>query len=427
MRLWLEQKNDPSDDPSESILSLPQIECTADQRRRLEEIAQSRDLGIWRIKRAKIILGALEGKPLESLVVDVRVPPESIVKCVKAFSKQGMKYLQHPTRKPTWRETRVEKMLLMLENPSEQKEEDWESFTVRYIGIDFTGPMIQKIREIIAAHPEAKRAELARIVCREFKFYSPTGKARDQTLAEILKRMGMDNLIRLPKTAPQKTYRKKRPTLPAFLLHQEKRFWHTQDIHPLKFTLIRRPSQQRLWNVMMGEYHYLKNPRLFGAQLRYLILSANPDLQRKNPDTEHGTLLGGIAFTHAAWRLASRDAFIDWNDRQRERRLNRIICNSRFLILPWIQCPNLASMILGGIAKRVSSDWKEAYGIEPVLIETFVQQNGFKDTCYRAANWIEVGGRWAMAKTRMRSCSTVNMTPYGKRLTSFLRTSSPTL
>jgi hypothetical protein len=354
-------------------------------------MARSRDLGIWRIKRAKIILGALEGKTLESLVVDVRVPPETIVKCVKAFSKKGIKSLQHPTRKPTRRETRVEKMLLMLEEPSDQKGEHWKSFAVRYIGIDFTGPMIQKIRALIVAHPEATRAKLARIICQEFQFYSPTGKAKDITLADILKRMDMDNLVRAPKVAPRRPYRKRKTPQLSLLEHQENRLWHTQDLAPLEFTLIRTPHQQQLWNIMMGRYHYLKNPKLFGPQLRYLIRSANPDFGSKNSKADHGTLLGGIAFSHSAWRLASRDSFIGWDNQQREMHLKRIICNSRFLILPWVQCPNLASMILGRIARRVSSDWKAAYGIQPVLLETFVQQNRFSGTCYRAANWVEAG------------------------------------
>ena len=388
MRLWLEQEKNPSE--STTILRLPHIQCHTDQKERLLKIAQS-TLSIWRIKRAKIILGALEGKTLESLVVNVRVPPESIVKCVEAFSKHGLNSLRHPTRKPTWREARVEKMLCMLEKPSEQKGEQWKSFTVRYIGIDFNGPMIQRIREIILTHPEAKRAKLARMICREYAFYSPAGKTKNVTLADILKRMDMDNLVRLPKVTPRGPHRKKKTPPPAILEHQEKRLLHIKDLVPLKFTLIRKPRQQQLWNTMMGGYHYLKNPKLFGPQLRYIIGSANGEFGAKDSQENHGTLLGGIAFSHAAWRLASRDAFIGWDNRQREMNLNRIICNSRFLILPWIQCPNLASMVLGRIARQVSSDWKAAYGIQPVLLETFVQQNRFQGTCYRAANWIEAG------------------------------------
>lgn len=391
MRLWLEQEKSPSEDRSTTILRLPQIHCSTDQRKRLEEMAQSKNLGIWRIKRAKVILGALEGKTLESLVVDVRVPPETVIKCVEAFSKHGINSLQHPTRKPTWREIRVEKMLDMLEKPSKQKGGDWKSFAVRYIGIDFTGPMIQKIRALIVAHPEATRGELARITCHDFGFHSPTGKAKDKTLTDILKRMDMDNLIRLPKVTPRKPYRKKKIPQPPLLDQQKTRIWHSKDLAPLMFVPIRNPHQQDLWNILMSRYHYLKRPRLFGPQLRYLIWGANPDADTKDPGADHGTLLGGIAFSHAAWRLASRDAFIGWDDRQREMHLNQVIGNSRFLILPWVRCPNLASMILGRIAKRVSADWKETYGIQPVLLETFVQQNRFSGTCYRAANWIEVG------------------------------------
>ncbi|MBW1967628.1 MAG: hypothetical protein JRI48_09690 [Deltaproteobacteria bacterium] len=89
------------------ILRLPAIHCSRYQKRKLQELAQSRTTGIWRMKRVKIILGALQGKTLERLVVDLRIPPESIVKCMEAFSKQGLKSIQHPTRKPTLREIHV--------------------------------------------------------------------------------------------------------------------------------------------------------------------------------------------------------------------------------------------------------------------------------------------------------------------------------
>jgi hypothetical protein len=200
LRHWLEQKNNPSDKQATTILRLPHIRCTTDQKKGLEQMAKSRELGIWRIKRAKIILGALEGKTLENLVVNVRVPPESIVKCVAAFSKEGIESLRHPTRKPTKREALVEKMLYMLEKASEQKGERWKSFAVRYIGIDFTGPMIRKIRALIVAHPDATRTKLSRILCKDFGLYSPTGIPKEKTIIDILKRMDMDNLIRLPKT-----------------------------------------------------------------------------------------------------------------------------------------------------------------------------------------------------------------------------------
>jgi len=383
LRRWLEQEKGLSEGQFVSVLRLPHIRCSTYQKRKLKEMTESRILGIWRIKRAKVILGALEGKTLERLVVDVRVPPETIVKCLEAFIERGLKSLKHPTRKPTQREARVEKMLDTLENHPKQETGDWKSLTINYIGIDFTAPMIQKIRAFIAANPETTRSELGRIVCRTFGFFSPTGKAKVSTMIDILKRMDMDNLILLPKAKYRGPVRKRK--------EQENRAYQHKDIEPLVFVPIQTPDQQHLWVDMMTRYHYLKNPKLFGPQLRYLIWGEKGRSISERPGADHSILLGAISFSSASWRIANRDAFIGWNDRQRESQLNRILGNSRFLILPWIQCSNLASMVLGRIVKRIPTDWEAAYGIQPVLLETFVQSDRFAGTCYRAANWIEVG------------------------------------
>ena len=98
-----------------------------------------------------------------------------------------------------------------------------------------------------------------------------------------------------------------------------------------------------------------------------------------------------LGFTSAAWRLASRERFIGWDDKARARNLKLVVNNARFLILPWIQSPNLASRILGGIARQVPLDWRARYGYTPVMLETFVGLDRFKGTCYRAANWIHIG------------------------------------
>ncbi|MDZ7699211.1 MAG: DUF4338 domain-containing protein [Deltaproteobacteria bacterium] len=427
MRLWLEQKEDDSECTTASILRLPTVHCSDEEKTRLMEMAQSRTIGIWRMKRAKVILGAIEGKPLERLTVDIRVPPESIVKCVEAFLREGPAYLHHPIRKPTSREARVEKMLEMLEKPSKQKGSDWKSFTVRYIGVDFTGPMIQRIRAIILGHPGATRAALARMVCQEFGVYSRTGKLHFSTFTDILKRMDMDNIIRLPEVTSGKSYLKtSKKSVPhhPLLCKRRLRTWHHRDIEPVVFVPIQNRDQQHLWNDMMSRFHYLKRPRLFGPQLRYLIYGNKSNGRLEAPGANNGLLLGAIGFSPAAWQLADRDTFIGWNTQQRQKGLSRIIGNSRFLILPWIRCPNLASIILGRAAKRVSADWKAAYGIRPVLLETFVQQERFHGTCYRAANWIEVGETdgysYFSSQKKKRSPKTIFLFPLCKNFRSEL-------
>lgn len=129
----------------------------------------------------------------------------------------------------------------------------------------------------------------------------------------------------------------------------------------------------------MNRYHYVEAGPLCGAQIRYWI-------QRSD-----GERLGGLAFSAAAWQLETRDRWIGWSSRARQHNLDQVVCNSRFLICPWVRVPHLASHVLSLCEKRLLEDWRQEYGVEPVLMETFVDSKRFKGTCYRAANWIPVG------------------------------------
>jgi hypothetical protein len=133
------------------------------------------------------------------------------------------------------------------------------------------------------------------------------------------------------------------------------------------------------WNEYLNRYHPQGAGPLCGAQIRYSIRSRT------------GEWLGGLAFSAAAWRLEARDCWIGWNEQARREHLQEVIANSRFLILPWLRVPNLASHVLGQALRRVGSDWQEIYGYEPCLVETFVDAEHFAGTCYRAANWEMVG------------------------------------
>ena len=128
----------------------------------------------------------------------------------------------------------------------------------------------------------------------------------------------------------------------------------------------------------MHRYHYLGYQPLPGAQLRYLIQSAEQ-------------VLGALGFGAAAWKTAARDQWIGWDREQRERNLHLIINNARMLILPWIHSRNLASKVLSMAARRLPADWEHRYAYRPVLLETFVRKDRFKGTCYKAANWIYLG------------------------------------
>jgi hypothetical protein len=140
-----------------------------------------------------------------------------------------------------------------------------------------------------------------------------------------------------------------------------------------------------IWNGLMDRFHYLGKGPLCGAQIRYLVASAR-----------HGWV-GALAFSAALWRLKPRDAYIGWSEAARRANLDRVVCNSRFLILPSVHVPHLASHVLSRCLARLGADWTARYGCAPVLAETFVNPRRFAGTCYRAANWVRVGQTAARA------------------------------
>ena len=143
------------------------------------------------------------------------------------------------------------------------------------------------------------------------------------------------------------------------------------------------------WNELIERYHYLGYTPLAGSQIRYFVF------------TESNDLLAALSFGAAAWSVAPRDSFIGWIHQQRKANLHLVINNARFLILPWVSSKNLASRILSTVTKQLPHDWQALYNYTPVLMETFVQKDRFKGTCYRAANWTLVGetqGRGKLAR-----------------------------
>jgi len=164
---------------------------------------------------------------------------------------------------------------------------------------------------------------------------------------------------------------------------------------PLLLTRVEKKDQRDLWYEYIDRYHYLGYQLPFGAQLRYFIETGK----------EQKTILGCLQFSSPAWKMAPRDRWIQWNNEQRKRNLQKVINNSRFLILPWVRVKNLASSVLALAARVVPDDWHSCYGYRPVLMETLVERMRFKGTCYKAANWVYVGtttGRGRMDRRHKR-------------------------
>lgn len=246
----------------------------------------------------------------------------------------------------------------------------------KYCGRIFNATEMTQIRQLIIDHPEYHRLALSQHVCRMLQWYKPDGGLKEMSCRVVMLRMHADGLIVLP--SPLRSPRPSRGT--KLTEATDPCGSITGQVRNLGSLVLQKvePHQSKLWNEYVERYHYLGYTPLPGAQLRYFAM-----LGKK--------IVALLGFGAAAWQAAPRDNFIGWTHGQRERNLHLIVNNARFLILPWVQIPNLASMILGKAVKQVPQDWQDRYAIKPVLMETFVETDRFAGTCYRAANWVHVG------------------------------------
>ncbi len=248
----------------------------------------------------------------------------------------------------------------------------------RYCGRDFTHHEIEIIRKIVSQDPARTRAKISKLVCQNLQWVKPNGGLKDMSCRVAMLRMCQDGLISLPparKTVPpnrvcrieftQNTVPGKPITEPVGKLEE------------LRISLISK-DQSGIWNEYIHRYHYLGYKRLPGAQLRYFVYS-------------DASIIALLGFGAAAWKVAPRDQFIGWSHEKRQQKLHLIVNNARFLILPWVHSKNLASKTLAMVSRQLQADWLQRYNYQPVMLETFVQNDRFKGTCYKAANWKYLG------------------------------------
>ncbi|BBO81786.1 hypothetical protein DSCO28_23520 [Desulfosarcina ovata subsp. sediminis] len=250
--------------------------------------------------------------------------------------------------------------------------------TYRYCGRLFSEDEILYIRHLIDSHPQANRADLSRLVCRSLPWLRPDGRLKDMSCRVAMIRMQEDELIRLPAPLRKNGNGHHRPAITQLSDPQPPICQAAGKLGPLAFYSVESTKDSALYNEYIHRYHYLGYKPLTGAQKRYMVYASNQ-------------LLALLGFGASAWQVADRDRFIGWSGEQRKRNLQLVINNARYLILPWVNCHNLASHILSIAAKRLPDDWHQQYGYRLVLLETFVHKDRFKGTCYRAANWIHVG------------------------------------
>ena len=252
------------------------------------------------------------------------------------------------------------------------------------------------IQEVVESGGGRSRTALAHTVCEILKWKRPRGALMGHEGREFLERLEAAGMLRLPgKRVGRPRGSRTRVPVTARGEPGAPLGGTVRDVAPLVLEEVRHRDERLLFRELVGRHHYLGHAVPFGAQLRYLVYATRPAR----------TVVGCVQFSSPAWRLAARDRWIGWDDATRARHLQRVVNNSRFLILPWVRVKNLASAALALAARRLPDDWRRRYGVDPLLLETLVDPARFSGACYRAANWICPGrtaGRGRMDRRKER-------------------------
>lgn len=257
-----------------------------------------------------------------------------------------------------------------------------ESATWRQGDREISAEDIAYMRTIAQRFPGLSRKELTYTLCEHLEWLTPAGRPKYTACAKLLARLEAAGELRLPCLRTHKSHPGAQASVPRRAnarTDPAAPFEHPLSaIDPVRLRLVSNAQEERLWNAYVARYHPLGHKKPFGYRARYFIESG------RHP-------LGCILLAGAAKALGARDRWIGWTDRQRLKNLPWVVNNSRYLIFPWVQVKNLASHVLGQLARRVGEDWEMRWGYRPVLLETFVDPAYFQGSCYRAAGWTLLG------------------------------------
>ena len=240
------------------------------------------------------------------------------------------------------------------------------------------------LRSWIDAHPGWSRFRLAKGLCQLWNWKTSAGQLKDFAARTFLRKLSERGLITLPpiRVAKQRKNGFARPIATAAAVNPSPAYIDSLLVNllPLSFNIVGNDSgEEQRFNHYLATHHYLGFNRTVGENMKYLVKD------------RHGRDLACVLFGSAAWKTRPRDLFIGWSHETRSRNLSRLTNNTRFLILPWVHVPHLASHVLGRISRRIRADWQNKYAHPVDLLETFVERERFLGTCYKAANWIHIG------------------------------------
>jgi len=250
---------------------------------------------------------------------------------------------------------------------------------IRYRGKAITEEDVEFIRRLIAQNPQDSRFALSKKLCLAWDWRQQNGALRDMVCRGLLLLLDRGGYIQLPlrKQSPANPLaQRKKPA--CVTIEKDPLSVALCEIRPLEIRQVRRTAQEKLFNSLIEQYHYLGYCQPVGEHLKYLIFA------EQRP-------IACVAFSSAPRHIGCRDRFIGWSKEQRRRNLHLIAYQMRFLILPWVRVSQLASHLLGQMARVLASDWQRFYRHPIYFLETFVDRERFEGTCYKAANWLYLG------------------------------------
>ena len=239
---------------------------------------------------------------------------------------------------------------------------------------------LNQVRALIAAHPDWSRFGLSRALCEAWGWQTASGQRKDMAARSLLLKLEQRGWVQLPArrwASPNRMRHKRVPPPPPPWEPVADRL---EALQPLQIQELREaPAELPLFESLVHHHHYLGYTSAVGMNLKYLVRD------------RQGRPVACALLGSAAWRCAARDQWLGWDPATRAAHLQRVTNNSRFLILPGVEVPHLASHVLGQLTRRLRADWQRKYQAPLSVVETFVDPRRFAGTCYRAANWIGVG------------------------------------
>ena len=252
--------------------------------------------------------------------------------------------------------------------------------TWRYRGQEIGGEQIVFLREFIRTHPASSRWKLSRQLCEALGWKQANGALRDMVCRGLLLMLERAGEIQLPpvRRLIRGQCRTGRPRPVAVSIDTAPLEMPLKALGPIEIQPVRRTADEPLFNSLMEHYHYLAYEQPVGEHLKYLAWA-------------QGRPIACLAWSSAPRHLGSRDRYIGWSAEARRRNIRFLAYNTRYLILPWVRVPHLASHILGRMTSQLSPEWERMYGHPVYFAETFIDPARFRGICYRAANWKFLG------------------------------------